>query len=344
MSFPYFTGESDKTRKDGEIEWPPASRRQKLEDPSGYIVDRDLEDAVNVAIHLSQPLLLTGEPGTGKTLLAYAAGKRLGLETHKFETKSTSVARDLFYIYDTVGRFHAAQTGQTNKTSFDFITFSALGKAILRTYPKKEISKWITDTFKQNGDEWIENSLGKDGEWPCRSIVLIDEVDKAPRDFPNDILNEIEGMYFKVPELDNQEFRAKMRPLVIITSNSEKHLPDAFLRRCIFYNILFPNRDRMIDIVKKRVGKYVENSEDFMNKALDLFIELRKPTTGLHKKPATAELLGWIIALKDGNKDNPNPISKHNEENLRRSLTVLIKTSDDIEQAEKALTRWLKTK
>ena len=100
----------------------------------------------------------------------------------------------------------------------------------------------------------------------------------------------------------------------------------------------------MIDIVKKRVGKYVENSEDFMNKALDLFIELRKPTTGLHKKPATAELLGWIIALKDGNKDNPNPISKHNEENLRRSLTVLIKTSDDIEQAEKALTRWLKTK
>ena len=330
MSYPYFKGQPDKVKQKGEVVLP-VSRHQKLEDAAGYIADPGLVDAVNVAIVLGQPLLLTGEPGTGKTLLAFAAGKELGFETHKFETKSTSTARDLFYIYDTVGRFQAAQIGQKDKRSVDYITYNALGMAILLANRKEKVKTWLPEHFEHNG------------RWPCRSVVLIDEVDKAPRDFPNDILNEIEGMYFKVPELDNMKFEAaqEMRPLVIITSNSEKHLPDAFLRRCVFYHIQFPDRKQMTKIVDKRVGKYVKNSGAFLNKALDLFDELRKPRTGLQKKPATAELLGWIIALKETNKNEANPINKKNDKKLLNSLTVLIKNSEDLVQAEKALKQWL---
>ncbi len=340
----FFKGQPGKQLNEGKPDIP-LPIRHNLDDPAGYFADPALTDAVDVALILGQPLLLTGEPGTGKTLLAYAIGKEFGYKTHKFETKSTSTARDLFYLYDTVGRFQAKQIGDREVMPVDYINYNALGKAILLTKKRDDVSAFLPPPTENRGDGISsDNRDFQDGdEWQQRSIVLIDEVDKAPRDFPNDILNEIEGMYFKIPELGNKSLKAddEMRPIVIITSNSEKHLPDAFLRRCVFYNIDFPDEVTMKDIVERRVGKHIAGSKEFLNKVVSLFYELRESRTGLQKKPSTAELLGWIIALKAVSKDQDNPINRKNEKNILNSLSVLIKNSEDITQAKKAVTRWL---
>lgn len=328
MDFPYYTGKPENQKRKKTVKLP-ISRREGLNDPGGYLADEELVDAVNVALVLGQPLLLTGEPGTGKTLLAYSVAAELGLGyVLKFETKSNSSSRDLFYTFDTVGRFHAAQTGAGSDRNIDYITYNALGKAILLANNKTTVQKWLPDDFAHDG--------------PKRSIVLIDEIDKAPRDFPNDILNEIEELYFRVPQIDNEPIRADkaMQPVMFITSNSEKHLPDAFLRRCIYYNIPFPSGDQLKNIVKIRVGKYLDHQEEFLTDVLELFERLRAPGSGLQKKPATAELLGWIIALKEMHKDLPNPM--RNNDKLHRSLSVLLKNADDIKQANKILDEWQK--
>lgn len=328
MKFPFYTGNPINRPTDGPAQLP-VSRREGLEDPRGYLADPGLVDAANVALLLGQPLLLTGEPGSGKTQFASSLAYELGFEPPlKFETKSASISRDLFYSFDTVGRFHAAQTGAGSTDPLDYISYHAFGIAILRASRREDVARWLPK--------------GMDIGEPRRSVVLIDEIDKAPRDFPNDLLNEVEGMYFRVPELGPEAvIRADpaLRPLLVITSNSEKHLPDAFLRRCVYYDIPFPKSQDLCKIIAARVGRAVEEDGAFLNDVISFFEKLRRDDSGLNKKPATAELLGWILALQEAGQGAANPL-REKPETVRATLSVLVKTAQDQKPARDLWEEW----
>jgi MoxR-like ATPase len=329
MRFPYYTGKPH-TRRAGPVIDVPGSRRAEQTKPEGYLADSGLVDAVNVALLLGQPLLLTGEPGTGKTQLAYSLAWELGLgEPLKYETKSTSTATDLFYTYNALGHFHAAQSGEGSRRALDYLTYNALGIAIIRANEEAAVRTYLTDDYRHGGKG--------------RSVVLIDEIDKAPRDFPNDLLNEVEGMYFRIPELGNALITADtaLHPVLVITSNSEKNLPDAFLRRCIFYHIPFPDQERLKEIVEARLGRCVVQDQDFLADALELFERLRVPGVGLRKKPATAELLSWLVAVRAISPDARNPLAE-SPEIAQRTVSALVKTVEDQERALGVLAAWQK--
>jgi MoxR-like ATPase len=337
MTYPYFTGSPDAqgARRAEDI---PTLDRSRMEAPSGYIPHPDLTHAVNVALVLGMPLLVTGEPGTGKTQLAYAIANEFSCRkqeiicpVHKFETKSTSVARDLFYTFDAVTSFK--MTTQPDQRTF--IRYQALGRAILDSFPKD--------------DERIQRLLPPEDQpdyrhdGPRRSVVLIDEIDKAPRDFPNDLLNEIDRLAFRVPELrnagspgsepDEKGVEAAYRPIVIITSNSEKGLPDPFLRRCVYFDIPFPEEAEMQNIVAARIAK-LGTADLLLADALGLFYKLRRKgrETNLHKEPSTAELLNWLqILLHCGAK--PNQSLKLQKELVQQTLSTLVKSSEDRREA-----------
>jgi MoxR-like ATPase len=307
----------------------PSLVRDTAREAVAYKAVEGLVDAVNVALILSQPLLLTGEPGTGKTQLAYSLGRELGYEVRKFETKSTSVARELFYTYDTLRRFHDAQV-HVRQDSREYITYNALGIAILQTEERSDVEAWLPTEFQHNG--------------PQRSIVLIDEIDKAPRDFPNDLLNEIEGLYFRIPELGlvNERIEAKeeLRPVVIITSNSEKSLPAAFLRRCIFYDIPFPDDARLMEIVLSHMTAMGASEPAWLKDAIEFFFKLRSDRSGLDKNPATAELLNWISYLRNAKLGDEARLRAH-KDIVSSSLSVLSKSESDQERANSILKEWL---
>jgi len=302
--------------------------REQQNHPSGYRPDPGLVDAVNVALLLGQPLLLTGEPGTGKTQLAHSIAWEFNYGCEVFETKSTSTARDLFYYYDMLGRFYAAQTGERGPQALDYITYNALGLAIIRSNPEERVRHLLPSGFEHDGAH--------------RSVVLIDEIDKAPRDFPNDLLNEVEHLYFKIPELGNSRVSCLegMQPVLLITSNSEKHLPEAFLRRCIFYHIPFPDEGRLKEIVMSRIGGYFGNAESLLlSDALSLFNTLRA-SNGLRKRPATAELIGWLISLCENGADAGQSLRRYRKV-ARACMSALVKSAEDQPVAQGILEDWM---
>jgi MoxR-like ATPase len=307
----------------------PAPLLTNAADPAGYLPDRGLVDAVNVALLLRQPLLLTGEPGTGKSQLAASVAYQLGLnEPLAFETKSTTLARDLFYSFDNIGRFRAAQTAGTDSDVRLFLTFNALGTAIVRANAKEAVARFLPPDFVHAGRE--------------RSVVLIDEIDKAPRDFPNDILNEIERLYFRVPELGDVQIAAdaEFRPIVIMTSNSEKSLPDAFLRRCIFYSIPFPDDHRLAQIILSRLPERLQPGVPLLYDVIAFFARLRQEDLGLRKRPGTAELLNWIAALIDFGCQVKLPITPQ-AALAAQTLSTLAKITEDQDKVLTAFKIWI---
>lgn len=292
--------------------------------PEGYLADSGLQDAVNVALLTGQPLLITGEPGTGKTQLAewvaykYSHNPDFPIPLLTFHTKSTSTAKDVFYQYDALRHFYDANHSQVQVMVDNYISYQALGLVILLSLSENDsqreaINKRLPSRFQN--------------VYSVRSIVLIDEIDKAPRDMPNDILNEIENMTFTVSET-GRIFTAKQefRPVLILTSNSEKDLPDAFLRRCIFYHIEFPTGSQLKKIVEKRLELKPGYTKEMRDAAIVHFEKIRE--LNLKKKPATAELLLWLRVLeRDG--INAGLQDAKTLQQLSSSYTLLAKYKDD---------------
>ncbi len=227
----------------------------------GYLTNESLEAAVNCALALERPLLVKGEPGTGKTLLAEAIASSLDAELIPWHVKSTTRAQDGLYVYDTVQRLYDSRFGDGDVRDIRrYIKLGPLGRALAAQ---------------------------------SRVVLLIDEVDKADLEFPNDLLHELDRMRFRVVETGD-EYVAKERPVVIITSNNEKELPDAFLRRCVFHFIDFPDRTFMQQIVNVH---HPELSRALVDQVLGVFYEIRNMSR-LRKRPSTSELIDWIAALR----------------------------------------------
>jgi len=227
---------------------------------SDYIITDELQQAVDAALTLERPLLVKGEPGTGKTQLALEIAQRLDAPLFQWHVKSTTRAHQGLYEYDAVSRLRDSQLGDERV---------------------KDINNYIL-----HGVLWDAFTSDQ------RAVVLIDEIDKADIEFPNDLLQELDRMSFDVYET-RETITAQQRPLVIITSNNEKELPDAFLRRCFFHYIEFPDKETMGNIVK---AHYPTIKQDLLKSAMEVFFDLRE-VPGLKKKPSTSELLDWLKLL-----------------------------------------------
>ena len=253
-----------------------------------YVVTKELMNAVNVSIALQKPLLIKGEPGTGKTMLAESISKALDMDLIIWGIKSTTKAQEGLYVYDTVQRLYDSQFGEGNVSDIkQYIKLGKLGEAF-------------------TSDKQV--------------VLLIDEIDKADLEFPNDLLWELDKMQFYINET-KETITTKHRPIVIITSNAEKELPDAFLRRCIFHYIEFPDAEKMEEIINVHFGNI---DQKLCQKALEAFYEIRKMDE-IQKKPSTSELLDWIQALM---------ISGVDIENLSSEMPfvgVLLKKNQDID-------------
>lgn len=260
----------------------------RFEGTDDYIASASLRDAVNVAVALQKPLLIKGEPGTGKTRLAEAIAANLGMDLVPWHIKSTTKAQEGLYVYDTVARLNDARFGDRDISDIaQYIKMGPLGAA-----------------FRSEK----------------RVVVLVDEIDKADMEFPNDLLHELDRMAFSVAET-GERVSAIKRPVVVITSNNEKELPDAFLRRCIFHYIEFPEAELMTRIVRVH---HPDVEDALLKQALVRFYWLRE-LPDMRKRPSTSELVDWIAALRRGG------IGPEAIEHELPFLGVLLKHEKDLE-------------
>ncbi len=349
----------------------PEIDKGAITDPAGYLASSDLAAAVNVAATLGMPLLLTGDPGSGKSRLADSIAWELGMgKPLEFVVKSDTQAQDLFYRYDLIGRYNTSRDQGTAEKELAprFLHLEALGKALL--YARGgNLAREVLGLDETR----IKEQLPDYEQAPRRSVVLIDEIDKAPRDVPNDLLAEIDQGEFHIPELEialQREIRiglprpekgdqeARLDPLVIITSNSEKALPEAFLRRCIYFHVPFPpfrddpkedakavpvDRVTVEDIVERRFyDRYRDQQDNLVHDAISLFKSIRgdyRPD----RNPSMAELLNWLDYLL---RQDPTPGKRLMELDPGfLSLSVrclLLKQKDDQKQADKIIEEWKK--
>lgn len=253
-----------------------------------YVASPELMASVNIAIALKKPLLIKGEPGTGKTMLAEAVAKALNKKLIIWNIKSTTKAQEGLYVYDTIQRLYDGQFGEEGVD--DIARYIKLGK--------------LGEAF--DSDEQV--------------VLLIDEIDKADLEFPNDLLWELDQMEFYINET-KRTVKAKHRPIVIITSNAEKELPDAFLRRCIFHYIDFPSPELMEEIVKVHFPNVEEN---LLKNAMEVFYNIRN-IRDIRKKPSTSELIDWVNALQIGG------IPTENIKSALPFIGVVVKKDEDLE-------------
>ena len=269
----------------------------KFTGTEAYVTTDDLNMAVNAAVALERPLLIKGEPGTGKTLLAVEVAKSLGKPLFEWHIKSTTKAKHGLYEYDAVSRLRDSQLGEARVQD-------------IRNYIEK-------------GPLW--QAFDSDSQ----AVVLIDEIDKADIEFPNDLLQELDRMEFHVYETQ-ETIRARHRPVMIITSNNEKELPDAFLRRCFFHYIRFPDNETMERIVQVH---FPDIKKKLLKEALEVFYSLRE-VTGIKKKPSTSELLDWIklLVVED---IPPEAIRAESSKAIPQLYGALLKNEQDVHMFER---------
>ncbi|MBM3727574.1 MAG: MoxR family ATPase [Acidobacteria bacterium] len=267
-------------------------------DPARYLADDSSRDAVITARILGMPLLITGEPGCGKTQLAHSVAWEWGTEAHVFNTRSDSTYQKLVYDYDHLRHFTDSQLKRERPIA-DYIVLGAAAKAI------------------------------RDAASGKPSVLLIDEIDKAPRDLPNDILNEIERLEFTVRETGERYAAPRdNRPLILFTSNRERDLPEAFLRRCLFHHMAFPGPDRLKQIVEARLGSIGFSIDE----ALKLFLAKRE--LARDKQPSTGELLAWLTWLDHLKITNLSPADEAQRAALQASYRILAKTEADLKNLQ----------
>jgi len=330
--------------------------------PRHYIADEGLVAAVNTALLLDKPLLVTGNPGTGKTDLAERVAWEFGLgPVLRFEAQSLSEATDLFYRFDLVGRLaesrlqadlrmageagDQARTPQNDKTHpLHFVEFGPFGKAILRA----SLGQTEADPMRQGWLGALRRRAFPGGEpnQPQRSVVLIDEIDKASRDFPNDLLNGIERMEFRIRELDNFLVRAPdknlgLHPIVIITSNLERDLPPPFLRRCAFYHIPDPAPERLAEIVRVRV--FPERDDlppgqlpDFYQELLEFFFDFKAGGRHVYE-PGTTEMIEASLALRRSKVVDEKACLASNLDHVKQAVSAIAKHGEDLRRLHEAL-------